>query len=326
MKQTEHEIINNITKLLDNNTINAFIGYEQGTLLFRTTPCFVYEVQEAKKLVWNDFCTNNLAVYLPRILQQKKNKIARIGILCKGCDSRSLVGLIKEKQIAREQIYIIGISCAGMIDRKKILSKFREEDIRGFELSNDHIIIQTKDGEHTLTRQDFLCEPCYNCAYPVPTIYDMLIRTVQYSPEIDLPDPRVKDLSAKTNIQRRELFEQTIKDCIRCYACRNACPNCYCKECFAEQTDPKWIGVTNNLSDIAFFHMIRIFHQAGRCVDCGACVRACPMDIDLRPFTRMLVDEVKERFGYDPGVSLKDKPPLATFTIQDKQEFITEPE
>ena len=154
----------------------------------------------------------------------------------------------------------------------------------------------------------------------------MLIRAVQPSPAVTLPDPVVKSLSAKTYVERSELFKQAIRKCIRCYACRNACPNCYCKECFAEQTDPRWINITNDLSEIAFFHMTRIFHQAGRCVDCGACVRACPMDIDLRPFTRMLVDEVKDRFNYDPGISQNEKPPLATFTIQDKQEFMTEPE
>ena len=67
-------------------------------------------------------------------------------------------------------------------------------------------------------------------------------------------------------------------------------------------------------------------HQAGRCVDCGACVRACPMDIDLRLFTRMLVDEVKERFGYEPGLSLEELPPLAAYRLEDKQDFMTEPE
>lgn len=71
---------------------------------------------------------------------------------------------------------------------------------------------------------------------------------------------------------------------------------------------------------------MRIFHQAGRCVDCGACVRACPMNINLRLFTRVLVDEVKERFGYEPGVSIKEPPPLATFSLNDKQEFMTEPD
>ena len=89
MKQIEYEIIKNVTKLLDNNTINSFIGYEEGSLLFKARPCFVHDVEEAKELVWNDFCTNNLAVYLPNIFQHAENRDTRIGIVCKGCDCRS---------------------------------------------------------------------------------------------------------------------------------------------------------------------------------------------------------------------------------------------
>lgn len=84
--------------------------------------------------------------------------------------------------------------------------------------------------------------------------------------------------------------------------------------------------MTTDLTDIIFYHTIRIFHQAGRCVDCGACVRACPMNINLRLFTRMLVDEVKERFGYEPGVAPEELQPLATYSAKDKQDFMIEPE
>ncbi len=69
----------------------------------------------------------------------------------------------------------------------------------------------------------------------------------------------------------------------------------------------------------------RIFHQAGRCVDCGACVRACPMGIDLRAFTYKLVKDVRELFGYEAGISLDELPPLTTFKLEDKQEFMVEP-
>ncbi|MBA7626003.1 hypothetical protein ES703_33437 [subsurface metagenome] len=153
-----------------------------------------------------------------------------------------------------------------------------------------------------------------------------MIRGAVYSLQAITPDPITKDFSSKPREERWKIFETEVSKCIRCYACRDACPNCYCKECFAEQTKPKWLGVSSCLSEVIFYHIVRILHQTGRCVDCGACVRACPMDINLRLFTRVLVDEVKERFGYEPGISLKDTPPLATFSADDKQEFMTEPE
>ncbi len=134
-----------------------------------------------------------------------------------------------------------------------------------------------------------------------------------------------EDFEEKTMEERWEYFQEQMSKCIRCYACRQACPNCYCKECFAEQTKPKWIGTTNNISDIMFYQIGRIFHQAGRCVDCGACVRACPMGIDLRTFTYKLVKDVKELFGYEAGISLDELPPLTTFMLEDEQEFMIEP-
>lgn len=328
MKQPEREIINNVEKLLADKKIDVFIGYEKGTLPLRTSPYFLSQGDDVRRLVWNGFCSNNLTVYLPRIMSfnSKDKKIKRVGILCKGCDSRSLVGLIKENQVKREDLFIVGVSCSGMIDHNKILGQLDDEEIVDIDETADSITVKFKNGEKSFEKKDYLYESCRNCAYPTPTVYDLLIKTAQFSTQIFTPDPVTKEFSGKPREERWKIFEGEISRCIRCYACRDACPNCYCKECFAEQTKPQWLGVTNELSDVLFYHIIRIFHQAGRCVDCGACVRACPMNIDLRLFTRMLVDEVKERFNYEPGVSIKERPPLATFKLDDKQEFMTEPE
>ena len=326
MKPSEYEIVNTVKKLLTDKKIDLFIGYEQGTLPLRTSPCFLTDSDASNKLVWNSFCANNLTVYLPRIIANRKGReFKRIGILCKGCDSRSLVGLIREKQIKREDLYIIGVSCRGIVDSRKILLQLDGAEILSAHEDDDSIIVKLKSGDKRLDRSQYLYEACLNCAYPTPGEYDMLVRTAKYAPQVRIPDPLVKGFMSKTREERWRIFEHEISKCIRCYACRNACPNCYCKECFAEQTKPAWFGVTNELSDLLFYHMTRIFHQAGRCVDCGACVRACPMNINLRLFTRMLVDEVKERFDYEPGLSIKEQSVLAAFKIDDKQEFMTEP-
>jgi Fe-S-cluster-containing hydrogenase component 2 len=73
------------------------------------------------------------------------------------------------------------------------------------------------------------------------------------------------------------------------------------------------------------FHIGRIFHQAGRCVGCNACVRACPMGIDLQVFTQKLVKDVQELYQYTPGLPLEEPLPLCTFKVDDSQDFITEP-
>ena len=92
-----------------------------------------------------------------------------------------------------------------------------------------------------------------------------------------------------------------------------------------DQTKPAWVDRGNHLSDVMLYQIGRIFHQAGRCVGCDACVRACPMGIDLRMFTQKLVKDVKELFGYTPGLSLEELPLLCTFREDDTQDFITEP-
>ncbi len=327
MEQIQHEVVSNVKRLLTDKDVDVFIGYERGTLPLRTSPCFVKKPEDARRLTWSSCCSNNLTVYLPRMLQRdRKDTLKRIGIMCKGCDSRSLVELIKEKQITRDRVVIMGISCTGIVDNKKIIAELDGTPVSDWYETREEIVITTSAGERKFTKKDFLFESCYNCAHPTPAIYDILIRSGQFTPNVVIPDPRADQFSRKPREERWRYFETEVSRCIRCYACRNACPNCYCKECFAEQTKPQWFSVTTDVSDLLFFHMVRILHQTGRCVDCGACVRACPMDIDLRTFTRMLCDEVKERFSYEPGLSVDDHQPLATYSMEDAQEFMTEPE
>ncbi|MFZ3386673.1 MAG: 4Fe-4S binding protein [Candidatus Hydromicrobium sp.] len=322
-----------VKKLFKENKIDIFIGYSEGTLPLRSTPCFITEPDDIEKLVWNSYCFNNLTVYLPKFflpqLQKKDVKLPRIGILAKGCDGRSIVGLIKEHQIPRENIYIIGIACKGMIDIKKIQNagcKMQEVEIVAAEEKNGKVLVEDEDKKKIeLEKEELLAEVCKSCQYTAPLIYDVLIGEEKRKTKEEERAAFIEEFEKKPLEERWKYFQEQVSKCIRCYACRQACPNCYCKECFAEQTKPEWIGITDNISDIMFFQIGRIFHQAGRCVDCGACVRACPMGIDLRIFTYKLIRDVKEFFGYEAGISLEEAPPLATFKSDDKQEFITEP-
>ncbi len=101
--------------------------------------------------------------------------------------------------------------------------------------------------------------------------------------------------------ERWNYFEELIAPCIRCYACRNACPQCYCPTCFVDESRPQWVGKSLDPTDTRTFHFLRAYHMAGRCTDCGACERACPMDIKVRQFTKKLEKDVKELFGYEVG-------------------------
>jgi ferredoxin len=87
-----------------------------------------------------------------------------------------------------------------------------------------------------------------------------------------------------------------------------------------------WIGVTTELTDTMIYHLIRVFHQAGRCVECDACYSACPENVDLRTLTKKLVMDVEELFGYIPDFSEETIPPLSTFKEEDPEQFITDPD
>lgn len=315
-----------VKKLFKENKIDTFIGYSKGTLPLRSKPCFITKPEDVEKLVWDSYCSNNIAVYLPRFFTPqrgaKDEKMPRIGVLAKGCDGRSIVGLIKEHQIPRENLYIVGINCRGMIDIKKI----KGIDIAAVEEKDDSVIIEDGYGKKAeFKKEKLLSDVCRSCGYTAPLVYDILIGEEKGKTKREDREEFIREFEKKPIEERWKYFHEQISKCIMCNACRQACPNCYCKECFAEQTKPRWIGATNDISDVMFYQMGRIFHQAGRCVDCGACARACPMGVDLRIFTYKLIKDVKELFEYEAGVSIKEAPPLATFKSDDKQDFITEP-
>jgi ferredoxin len=96
--------------------------------------------------------------------------------------------------------------------------------------------------------------------------------------------------------------------CIKCYGCRNICPVCFCRECSLEHPD---LVHTGRLPpEVPIFHLVRATHMAGRCVDCGLCEEACPMDIPLRLLYRKVNRIVSDVFGYDTGTS-QEQPPFS---------------
>jgi ferredoxin len=332
MTSVQEEIRRTAQQLLAAGKADLIIGFTDGTMAMKASPCFITEPDDAKHLVWNSYCLNNLAVYLPGCFTPNPHlkeppPPPKVAIMVKGCDGRSAVGLIKEQQVPRENLLLIAVPCQGMLDAEVAQRLMGINEIVAAEGNDDTVSIKDRAGKETkFQREELLAEACRFCTNRTAPIHDVTIGDLSEGQSQPMADSRFEEFVNTSTQERWEQFCREISKCVLCKACRSACPNCYCKSCFADQTRPNWTGSGDKLADVIFYHLGRMFHQAGRCVDCGACVRACSMGVDLRTFTYQLVKDAKDVFDFTAGVDLEQAPPLVGFTSSDPEDFITEPE
>ena len=218
------------------------------------------------------------------LTQFKKNKLA---VVCKGCDIATVFELIKEKQFSRENVVVIGVACEGVLDKKT-----------GKQL-----------------------EKCENCRVKQPKGADFTVGTGK-----DSAAPKnfldVVEFEKKSSKEKAEFWNRQFEKCIRCYACRNVCPVCYCPDCFANRTMPEYLNKNVDAEENKLFHMIRMQHVFGRCTDCKACDTACPVNIPLTLLTKKLAKDAKELFNYESGADMDVLPPLSTYNEADSESDI----
>jgi ferredoxin len=272
-------------RYLEGGEVTCVIGYERGSR-GDVRPAFIYEADEVDRLVWDVGCTLDLVTYLHNFKHSPRRgaPIPKVAVVVRPCDARAVNLLLYEQQIKRENVKVIGLTCAGIKSR----------------------------GEPRLV--------CQFCQERVPVIYDVLIESDE---EIQIPTAQddyadIAEMEGWTGAERLAYWAKEFDRCIRCYACRQACPGCYCFECVAEQVDPHWTSIALELPEKHFFHVMRAFHLAGRCVGCDACDAVCPMDIPLSKLNRKLAKEVEALFGYRTGDDPETAPPLATFDPEER--------
>ena len=111
--------------------------------------------------------------------------------------------------------------------------------------------------------------------------------------------------------------------CIKCYGCRDACPLCHCKRCVLERDVPETVekGV---IPPPPTFGMIRLFHVACYCVNCGQCEDVCSADIPISRLAHYLNKQSMDLFDYESGVNLDIRLPLSAIPEGERANKSTE--
>ncbi|MHB8806343.1 MAG: 4Fe-4S dicluster domain-containing protein [Anaerolineaceae bacterium] len=299
-------------RLLKDGVVDVVIGFKKGTLPYKMQPCFIQHADQVDLLEMNGLCSNNLAVYL-----NHRPKGEKTAIVCRGCESRAIQTLVLENRHARENLYLIGVPCIGILDLQKIE---KQEPILAIQEEGDQVRVTVKSGEKIFKRNEVLHSACLNCNHPQPTNIDMVIDEAGLVEEKSFDKSYLESFRGLTLEERYQEFSKEAERCIRCYACREACPMCYCEECFVNHSRPQWIDSTIDPAGQQAWHIIRAFHQTGRCVSCGACERACPMNIKMTYLTDLLNQDMFEEYGFEPGLDPTLMPPFLTLS-QDEGKF-----
>lgn len=313
MSNTQERLREAARQLLAEGGVEVIIGFEQGTLPLRATPCFLREADQVDRLIWDERCGNNLAHYL-HISRGK------VGIVAKGCDARAIVTEIVERQVPRENVVVIGVPCQGVLDRRAVEERVGGREVLEAQIADGQVTVRGQGFEQILDLRELLCADCSACRHKLAPLHDVLIEAeTQELAGSDLEYAAVEELESWTADERWAYFSSEFSRCIRCYACREACPVCYCKLCFIDQNQPSWFDRSDDVADLMAFHLGRLYHVAGRCIDCGACARACPMEIDLRRLGRKLEKDIRELYQYEAGMDTETNPPLGVYGPEDPE-------
>lgn len=311
----QETVIKRAKELLADGTVTRVVGWKAGEFGYDTTPAVFTSAEELDAgFVYNDLCAPNLSKYLIK----ESRKEGKLLVFLKPCDTYSFNQLIKEHRIIRENVYIIGVACTGKVDADTVKAK-GISGITGIESDGETVTVHTLYGDETLPKTETLGDKCKTCKSKKHVVFDEMIGD---DGEVNGDGARfelVDKLERMTPDQRYDFWRGELSKCIRCNACRNVCPACSCENCVFDNPAS---GIAQKAAADSFeenmFHLIRSFHVAGRCTDCGECTRVCPQNIPLHLINRKYIKDINEFYGdYQAGADLETRPPLNAYTFDD---------
>ncbi|MBR6766728.1 MAG: 4Fe-4S dicluster domain-containing protein [Clostridia bacterium] len=303
-----------VRQLIEEGMADRVLAWEQGENFYERTPA-VFGPDDLDKLKFDAFCGCNLSKYL--ISESAKD--GRVIALIKPCDSYSLNQLCTENRVNRVKVYAIAVGCKGKIDIEKIRAR-GVKGITSIEEEGDTLKISTIYGEKQLPRREVLLDKCLYCKGKEHKYADEYFGESEETTAYGHFD-KVAELEAMSPEERFDFWRSELSKCIRCNACRNVCPACSCVKCVFDNPNT---GVQNKAAADDFeenmFHIIRAFHVAGRCTDCGECSRVCPQGIPLHLLNRKFIKDINEIYGdYQAGEVMGQRHPLISFDKGDAE-------
>jgi heterodisulfide reductase subunit C len=306
MQDVEKQLIERAKALFAEGKVQRVVGWKKGLFEEDVTPGVFNSVEELEKdFVFNKYCASNLSKYLVKVTREieiKKsttrmnNTMAKqrdpnaedapipsevVLVFLKPNDTYSFTQLLKENRITRDDVYAIGVPCQ-----------------------------DTLDGG----------DACDSCASKKSVSCDEYIgidenTVLGNSNRLEV----LEKFEKMTADERHEFWKNEFSRCIRCNACRNVCPACTCEKCVFDNNN---LYTTQKVAETNFeeslFHIVRAWHVAGRCTDCGECSRVCPQEIPLYLLNRKYIKDINELYGdYQAGSDMETKPPMLTFTTDD---------
>lgn len=308
----QEKLIARAKELLAEGKVQKVVGWRKGLFDYDVTPSVFTSAEDLEQnFVFNEFCGANLSKYLVKITREIeiKKSTTRMNntmakqrdpnaqdapipsevalVFLKPNDTYSFTQLLKENRITRDDVYAIGVPC--------------QDTLKG-------------------------AEPCGNCAGKKPVSCDEYIG-IDPNAEVAQNTARmaeVEKLEVMSEAERFAFWQNEFSRCIRCNACRDICPACTCEKCVF---DNNALYTSQKVAETSFeeslYHIIRAWHVAGRCTDCGECSRVCPENIPLHLINRKYIKDINEIYGeYQAGSDLETKAPMQSFKEDDAEPSI----
>lgn len=317
------ELIKRAKELLADGTVVRVLGWRAGDMPYNPEPAFFESVESLDNFVYDGFCGANLSKYMIEASKLEGKTL----VFLKPCDSYSFNQLLTEYRVLREKAYIIGVGCKGKLDVEKIKKMGIKgiTAVSGAEADGDceTLKIDTIYGEKTCAYADAMLERCHVCKGKEHKIFDEKIG-ISFDTQDKERFAEVEKIEAMSPEEKFEFFRSELSKCIRCNACRNVCPACSCRKCVFDSTKFDSAQKANvDPFEEKMFHIIRAFHVAGRCTDCGECSRVCPQGIPLHLFNRKFIKDINELYGeYTAGEVAGSRAPLVSFEMDDAEPSI----